>query len=229
MGEDTAFLSELRWARIRVKSDGSVFPKVTEVTVGDHSYEIQLWWEIQPRIIDARLERPSEKAGSPMGEDEVFPRIGERVRSLKDCCPQGVSLSARINQGMVEKTTRPIVQRDSIHVLERVGDLEMEQVMDLGHGLESGPKSGGVGSLLGSLLKTLLEFAVGGLYWQPKKMGTLGRGPLDWALTRSGLGPILSGQRKVDPTPRSLCFIKKSKLGTQGMIDSALSRHSGIS
>ena len=38
MDEDTLFLSELRWARIRVKRDGSVFPKVTVVTVGDHSF-----------------------------------------------------------------------------------------------------------------------------------------------------------------------------------------------
>ena len=42
MDEDTAFLFELWWARIRVKRDGSVFPKVTVVMVGDHSYEIQL-------------------------------------------------------------------------------------------------------------------------------------------------------------------------------------------
>ena len=40
MDEDTVFLSELRWARIRVKCDGSVFPKVTTMTVGDHSFEI---------------------------------------------------------------------------------------------------------------------------------------------------------------------------------------------
>ena len=83
-----------------------------------------------------------------MGEDEVFPLAEERVRSLKDFCPQGVSLSARVNQGMVEKTTRPIVQRDLIHVLERVGDLEMERVMDPSHGLEGGLKPGGVGRLL---------------------------------------------------------------------------------
>ena len=42
MDEDIAFLSELRWARIRVKRDGLVFPKVTVVTVVQYNYKIQL-------------------------------------------------------------------------------------------------------------------------------------------------------------------------------------------
>ena len=49
--EDTTFLSELRWARIRVKRDGLALPKVMVVTMGDYSFEIQLWWEIQPQIV----------------------------------------------------------------------------------------------------------------------------------------------------------------------------------
>ena len=72
--EDTVFLSELRWARIKVKRDGSALPKVTVVTVGDYSFEIQLWWEIQPRIVTVRLERPTEEAGIPMGEDSFLMR-----------------------------------------------------------------------------------------------------------------------------------------------------------
>ena len=78
MDEDTAFLFELRWARIRVKCDGSTLPKVTVVTVGDQSFEIQLWWEIQPRFVDARLERPPEKVGSPW-EKTKFSHMLKRV------------------------------------------------------------------------------------------------------------------------------------------------------
>ena len=85
--EDTTFLYELRWSRIRVKRDGSALSKVTVVMVGDYSFEIQLWWEIQPRIVAARLERPSEKEASPMGEDEFFSRAEESVRLSMGCCP----------------------------------------------------------------------------------------------------------------------------------------------
>ena len=100
MDEDTAFLSELRWARIRVKCHGSIFPKVTVVTVGDHNFEIQLWWKIQPRFVDARWDRSPEKAGSPMEEDEVCPCVEESARTLKACCPRGDSLTDRVKQGM---------------------------------------------------------------------------------------------------------------------------------
>ena len=46
--ENTAFLSDLRWARIRVKWDGSSNPPSVVVSKGDSSFVIQLWWEFQP-------------------------------------------------------------------------------------------------------------------------------------------------------------------------------------
>ena len=57
----------------------------------------------------------------------------------------GTNLIARVLQGRAEKTTCPAVQMDSNHVLERVRDLDLERVMDPGHGLEGDPNSGGVG------------------------------------------------------------------------------------
>ena len=98
-----------RWAEIRVKCDGLALPKVTILIGGDYSFEIQLLWEIQPRIVVAMLERPSEKTGSPMGEDKVFSCADESVRLSKGCCPQGASLTTRAIQGRAEKTTCPIV------------------------------------------------------------------------------------------------------------------------
>ena len=46
--ENTTFLSYLRWAKIRVKWDGSSNPLFVVVSEGDSSFVIQLWWEVQP-------------------------------------------------------------------------------------------------------------------------------------------------------------------------------------
>ena len=99
-------------------------------------------------------------------------------------------------------------------MLERVRDLDLVWVMDPGWVV-----------LPWALLKTLLGFVFGGLYWQPKKIGTSRWGPLVRALMRPGLRPILLGLRKADQALRSLCFTKRLKLGTYGMIDKALSMH----
>ena len=73
------------------------------VMEGYHNFEIQVWWEIQPRFVDARRERSLEKAGRPKVEDEVGTCIEERVRTSKACCPQVDSLTDRVKQGMVER------------------------------------------------------------------------------------------------------------------------------
>ena len=44
--ENTVFRSEPRWARIRVKWDGSSNPRSVVVSKEDRSFMIQLWWEI---------------------------------------------------------------------------------------------------------------------------------------------------------------------------------------
>ena len=46
--ENMTFLFNLRWARIRVKCDGSSNPPSAVVSEGDSSFVIQLWWEVQP-------------------------------------------------------------------------------------------------------------------------------------------------------------------------------------
>ena len=53
MDEDTTFLSDLCWARIRVKWNGKTPPPYVEVSEGQSRYEIQLWWEIQLSVRSA--------------------------------------------------------------------------------------------------------------------------------------------------------------------------------
>ena len=48
--ENTEFRIDPRWARIRVKWDGSSNPKSVVVSEEDRSFVIQLWWEIQPQM-----------------------------------------------------------------------------------------------------------------------------------------------------------------------------------
>ena len=69
MDEELAFLSDLWWARIRVKCNGKVHPKVTKVSVGLFLYEIQLWSEIQPRVMFVFSERMLEEEECLKGED----------------------------------------------------------------------------------------------------------------------------------------------------------------
>ena len=69
MDESTAFLSNLRWARIRVKWNGKTPPPYVEVFEGQSIYDIQLWWEIQPfvRSVNALTDMV---AGTELREDE---------------------------------------------------------------------------------------------------------------------------------------------------------------
>ena len=48
--ESTGFMIELSWARMLVKVNERVLPNSIEVVVGTKSFDIQLWWEILPRI-----------------------------------------------------------------------------------------------------------------------------------------------------------------------------------
>ena len=82
MYEDTTFLSDLRWARIRVKWNGITPPPYIEMSEGQSRYEIQLWWEIQPfvRFANALTEMA---AGNERREDkEEGTRAGESVGVL---------------------------------------------------------------------------------------------------------------------------------------------------
>ena len=69
--ENTAYLSDLRWARIQVKWDGSSNPPSVVVSKGDSSFVIQLWWEFQPQMQPERLMMESESGDAPRVEGGV--------------------------------------------------------------------------------------------------------------------------------------------------------------
>ena len=77
--ENAAFLIDPRWARIRVKWDGSSNPRSVVVSEGDRSFVIQLWWEFQPQMmLESRTMKP-ERGSETREEGEVSPRAIESV------------------------------------------------------------------------------------------------------------------------------------------------------
>ena len=63
--ENTVLRSDPRWARIRVIWDGSSNPRLVVVSEEDRSFEIQLWWEIQPQMSwESRTSKQNRGSGT---------------------------------------------------------------------------------------------------------------------------------------------------------------------
>ena len=63
MDKETSLMENFHWARILVKMEGSGRPTSVILLAGARSYEIQLWWEIQPRVTEVypcRTRRETE-------------------------------------------------------------------------------------------------------------------------------------------------------------------------
>ena len=86
MDEDTAFLVDLRWARIKVKWGGRDLPRLVEVTCGSFCFPIQLWWEVSPCLDTEFTARRLVEEKNPKGEEgEEGARAGGRVRTSLRC------------------------------------------------------------------------------------------------------------------------------------------------
>ena len=81
MDEETSLMKNLLWARILVKMKSAGRPTSVNLLAGARSYEIQLWWEIQPRVTEVyprRFRRETEMA-NPSVEDAGKTRADGRV------------------------------------------------------------------------------------------------------------------------------------------------------
>ena len=81
MDEETSLMKNLLWARILVKMKSAGRPTSVNLLAGARSYEIQLWWEIQPRVTEVyprRFRRETEMA-NPSVEDAGKTRSDRRV------------------------------------------------------------------------------------------------------------------------------------------------------
>ena len=80
--ENTACMIDPRWARIRVKWDGSTNPRSVVVFEDDKSFMIQLWWELQPQM-QWESWMPEPKGGNETREEgDENPRAIESVKDF---------------------------------------------------------------------------------------------------------------------------------------------------
>ena len=71
LDEETAFKMDLHWARIMVKMNSTGKPASVNLLAGARSYELQIWWEIQPTVAEV-FPQSSRTYGVPaeLGEED---------------------------------------------------------------------------------------------------------------------------------------------------------------
>ena len=81
LDKNTEQRKDLRWARILVKKDRTRKPSSANLLAGARSYELQIWWEIQPRVMEVYPRGCRTKVLSVIssGEDEGTTRAQGRV------------------------------------------------------------------------------------------------------------------------------------------------------
>ena len=86
MDKETEQRKDLRWARILVKQDRKGKPSSANLLAGARSYELQLWWEIQPRVMEVYPRRCSSKdfMVDASGEEEGRTRAPGRVNAANE-------------------------------------------------------------------------------------------------------------------------------------------------
>ena len=90
--ENTACMIDPRWARIRVKWDGSTNPRSVIVFEDDKSFVIQLWWELQPQM-QWESWMPEPKGGNETREEgDENPRA---IESVKDFAQERMKMSEK--------------------------------------------------------------------------------------------------------------------------------------
>ena len=85
LDKNTEQRKDLRWARILVKKDRTEKPSSANLLAGARSYELQIWWEIQPRVMEVypRGRRTKDFLAISSGEDEGKTRAPGRVSDAK--------------------------------------------------------------------------------------------------------------------------------------------------
>ena len=82
MDKATTHRKDLRWARILVKNSCYRKPSSVNMLAGARSYELQIWWEIQPKVVGVypKVYRSKGSWTKPSEEDEGDSRANVRVR-----------------------------------------------------------------------------------------------------------------------------------------------------
>ena len=83
LDKKTTLRTDLLWARILVKMNSLGKPSSVNLLAGARSYELQIWWEIQPRVVEVypQSNRITRVLAEPKEEDERKTRSAGRVRA----------------------------------------------------------------------------------------------------------------------------------------------------
>ena len=122
MDKETSLMKNLLWARILVKMKRAGRPTSVNLLAGARSYEIQLWWEIQPEVTEVyprRLGRETEMA-IPRVEDEGKIRAAGHVIAERGA-----------TRSILREVQRDMGQRQALHSRGTGGNL-CQQLKDVG-------------------------------------------------------------------------------------------------
>ena len=86
MDKGTSLRTDLLWARIQVKMNSIGKPSSVNLLARAKSYELQIWWEIQPRVAEVypRRKRAARVLVEPKEEDERKTRVFGPVSAKKE-------------------------------------------------------------------------------------------------------------------------------------------------
>ena len=114
LDKETALRTDLLWARILVKMNSTGKPSSVNLLAGARSYELQIWWEIQPRVTEVypRSNRITGVLTEPREEDERKTRAVGRVRAER-----------RETSHIFQEEQRDVGQQESLEKRGSVGGL----------------------------------------------------------------------------------------------------------
>ena len=79
MDKSTELRTEMKWARILIKSKGAPRPSTVNILEGPRSYEFQIWWEVSPWVTDVYPVYARVAAKSSEEEEDGEARAGRRM------------------------------------------------------------------------------------------------------------------------------------------------------
>ena len=86
MDKGTTLRMDLLWSRILVKKNGMGKPSFLNLLVRVRSYELQIWWEIEPRVSEVYPRRNSVEGvrSDSKEEDERRTRVAGQVSTERE-------------------------------------------------------------------------------------------------------------------------------------------------
>ena len=75
----TTLRTEVKWARMLIKSVGKSRPSAVNILEGSRSFELQIWWEIPPWLANVYPVCSSAEAENPKEEEDGGARAALRV------------------------------------------------------------------------------------------------------------------------------------------------------